>query len=188
MQSRVSEYLIYLAGPITGLTYDGATDWREYVRSRLPYPVVGLSPMRGKAELRGARLIRNSYSDPLKSGKGITGRDRFDVARSTAVLMNLLGARQVSIGTMLEDGWTDAYRKPLILALRDGDIHDHAMLREVATYVVDDLDRAVELVVKLVLPDPPPREPPLTLARLRGLAAAEAVDRALDQIDAQAEP
>ena len=42
-------HTVYLAGPITGLTYDGATDWRHAVAADLnSVGIKGLSPMRGK--------------------------------------------------------------------------------------------------------------------------------------------
>ena len=37
---------IYLAGPIAGLTEVEATEWRGWVRERLPYGIVGISPLR----------------------------------------------------------------------------------------------------------------------------------------------
>ena len=39
--------------------------------------------------------------------KGIVTRDRWDVAKADVVLMNLVGATQVSIGTMVELGWAE---------------------------------------------------------------------------------
>ena len=49
--------LVFLAGPISGLSYEGASDWREYVRKRLPDPLVGFSAMRGKPHLEGCDRI-----------------------------------------------------------------------------------------------------------------------------------
>ena len=39
--------------------------------------------------------------------------------RCDVVLMYLIGAKKVSIGTMIEAGWADAYRKPVVLVLED---------------------------------------------------------------------
>jgi len=49
---------------------------------------------------------------PLVSPPGAVGRDRFDVQTCDLLLVNLLGATSVSIGTMFELAWTDAWRKP----------------------------------------------------------------------------
>ena len=47
--------LVYLAGPITGLTFDGCTDWREYAKKSLAEAGIdGLSPMRAKDYLKYA--------------------------------------------------------------------------------------------------------------------------------------
>ena len=44
--------LVYLAGQISGLSYDGAVDWRKDAITRLDAEgITGLSPMRGKEYL-----------------------------------------------------------------------------------------------------------------------------------------
>ena len=73
--------------------------------------------------------------------------------RCDALLVNLLGAKKVSIGSVLEIGWADAFRKPIILAIeKEGNPHDHAELKEVANFIVDNLDEAIELAIKILLP------------------------------------
>ncbi len=86
--------MVYLAGPITGLTYDTATDWREMARGFLEtYNITGISPMRAKEYLGAEKRIEGSYEDTaLSSAKGITTRDRWDVSRSDVMLVNLLDA------------------------------------------------------------------------------------------------
>lgn len=40
---------VYLAGPITGLTFEGCKSWREYAIAKLePRGIRGLSPLRAK--------------------------------------------------------------------------------------------------------------------------------------------
>ena len=44
---------VYLAGPITGLTFEGCTDWRDYaIASLADNAIKGLSPMRAKEFLK----------------------------------------------------------------------------------------------------------------------------------------
>jgi nucleoside 2-deoxyribosyltransferase len=156
---------LYLAGPITGLNYKGATDWREAVEAELKPGIVSLSPMRGKKYLEALPIITDAraqqgslQNDPygfrqvMSSPKGITDRDRNDVLRSDAVLMNLLGAERISVGTMIEAGWADAFRKPVILVRENDSIHRHGMLDTIATYAVDNLDEALHLTRVLLLP------------------------------------
>lgn len=155
---------VYLAGPITGLNYKGANDWREAVKDELYPHIISLSPMRGKSYLSKLPVIgdarsqgdltKDSYglAQVMSSPAGITGRDRNDVMNSDAVLMNLLGAKTVSIGTMIEAGWADAFRKPVVLVRENDSIHRHGMLDSIATYAVDTLDEALHLTRVLLLP------------------------------------
>jgi nucleoside 2-deoxyribosyltransferase len=138
----------YLAGPITGLTYAGAIDWREYARERLhAMGIVGLSPMRGKTYLSREETIGDAYAQhPLSTRTGILTRDRFDVMRCDLLLVNLLGAERVSIGTAMEVAWADAFRKPVVLVDTDGSTHDHAFIRAIAGYVVPTLEAGLNIV------------------------------------------
>lgn len=153
---------VYLAGPITGLTYDGCTDWRDHASKELAAQgITCYSPMRAKEYLRSEGRLIGSYEDhPTATAKGITARDRFDVQTCDLVLMNLLGAERVSIGTMIEVGWADAWRKPIVLAiekpkwfvfLRKKNIHDHPMLSEIASFVVHSLAEAIDTTRAILL-------------------------------------
>jgi nucleoside 2-deoxyribosyltransferase len=144
---------VYLAGPIAGLTYDGATDWRETVEKYLSnYMIAAVSPMRSKEYLKTAGIIHAyGYSDLiLSSDKSIVTRDRFDVENCDVMLVNLLGAEKVSIGTMVEMGWADFNRKPMVVVMENGNIHVHAFVTELAGYVVDNLDSAL-FIIKAIL-------------------------------------
>ena len=99
----MKESLLYLAGPITGVSFDGCTDWREYVAGKLPKYIRGVSPMRGKKYLSNETAVKDAYENhPLSSSKGITCRDRFDTTRCDMVFVNFLGAKKASIGTVME--------------------------------------------------------------------------------------
>lgn len=137
---------IYLAGPISGKSYGEATEWRKQAALYLMDDIVPLSPMRGKEYLAGNPDIKGDYDAGREPGifstpAAIVARDRFDtMVRCDAVLFYLLGADKVSIGTMIEIGWADASRKPIILVIeKEGNIHDHAMVRQVAGFRTDDL-------------------------------------------------
>jgi nucleoside 2-deoxyribosyltransferase len=143
---------VYLAGPITGESYGGATDWRETVSMRLLQAgIVGLSPMRGKQYLQDVVDIADSYPAHIMSTeKAIVTRDTFDVQRCDAVLVNLLGAKRVSIGTMIEVGLAYAQRKPIVVVMEPDNIHQHAFVRQMAGYVLDNLDDAVRVTITLL--------------------------------------
>jgi nucleoside 2-deoxyribosyltransferase len=145
--------LVYLAGPITGLDYEGATDWRDLARRHLgDYGITGLSPMRGKSYLLGETSLADEYADrnPMSTAKGILTRDRWDATRADVLLVNLLGAERVSIGTMVELGWADLARIPVVVVMEPGNIHDHSFVRGIAGYVVASLDDALRLITTML--------------------------------------
>lgn len=148
--------LIYLAGPISGLTYDGCTDWRKYAEVRFNQRgILAASPMRAKEHLREYGVLHDGYEDhPLSTERGIMTRDRNDVTRCDLVFANLLGAKIVSIGTVMELAWADILRKPVVLCIEDkGNIHDHPMLREATGFrVVSDLDEALSIAEAVLAP------------------------------------
>ena len=147
------KFSVFLAGPITGLSYNAASDWREQVRKQLPEGIVGLSALRGKPHLKDKSRIRTTYEEyPLTTAKGIMIRDFNDVARCDIVFVNFLGAKEISKGTLLEIGWAYAMRKPIILAIEDeGNPHDNFMVRESAGFIVNDIEKAIKLIGDVIL-------------------------------------
>ena len=109
---------VYLAGPIAGLHYDAAQDWRSAVRDALAPEIDAFSPLRSKEYLRKEGVLRDQYAyAPLSSDRGITTRDHFDCQRCDIIFCNLLGANSVSIGTVMEIAWSYSYSKPLVLLM-----------------------------------------------------------------------
>lgn len=146
------EHYVYLAGPISELTYEGATDWREHVRGQLQWNIIWLSPMRGKDYLKGEQSLPQTYDQSvLSTESGIMGRDMNDVRRSDMLLVNLLGAKRVSLGTMLEVGAAFILNKPIVLVMEPtGNPHEHPMLRRACAWRVPTVDEGIA-VVKSVL-------------------------------------
>lgn len=143
---------VYLAGPITGLTYEGCTDWRfKAIEELAKFGIKGLSPMRGKAFLANLKLISGTgeeYKDMgvLATQKSVCARDRMDCTTSDLILMNLLGAKAVSIGTMVELGWADGARRPVVLVIEEGNPHHHMFVRELAGFIVPTLEEALAVI------------------------------------------
>jgi len=149
------KYICYLAGPITGESFAEANDWREKVKENLDSSIVGMSPLRGKNYLSQQDKILSSYeSIALSSGKGITTRDHNDCKRSDMLLVNLLGAKMVSIGTVMEIAWAYAYGVPTVVVMEEGNIHHHVMIRESVGFVVDTLEEATHIVNAVLTPEP----------------------------------
>lgn len=141
--------LVYLAGPITGLSYGGATSWREEAITELAkHGIVGLSPLRAKDYLLNETKLADEYDVVMSTGRGITTRDRFDCTRADLVLVNLLGADRVSIGTVMELAWADLSRTPIVLCIDDEENpHEHAMIREVVGWRVNSVQAAIDVVI-----------------------------------------
>ena len=155
----MSEKSVYLAGPITGLSYDGATDWRRSVIEDLrQVGIRGYSPMRAKEYLAHLDHISGSgreyeHLGVLSTSRGVMTRDRFDATRCDVLLVNFLGAKAVSIGTVMEIAWADANRIPIVCAVDQapGHPHDHMMVNEAIGFKVHSLEEAVHIVKAILL-------------------------------------
>jgi len=130
---------VYLSGPMTGCSFEEANDWRETAAHIFrSYDIETLSPMRG---------MRN---DCLMHPLTMTARDRTDLKGCDLVLMNLKGATKVSIGSMIELGWADLLRIPVIVVGTKGDMHSHVMVHSIIAGIYDDLSDAIELSLVLL--------------------------------------
>jgi nucleoside 2-deoxyribosyltransferase len=144
---------VYLAGPIKGLNYADATDWRLTVAAALygRAGIVSFDPMRGKGYLVGEDSIGDSYQGTfLSNDKAITIRDRYDVMRCGLVLANLRGANVASIGTAIEFGWADAFRIPVVAVMTEEDIMWHGMIRQLSLAVVPNLEIAIDVIIHIL--------------------------------------
>lgn len=150
--NALKKSLVYLAGPITGASYDTATEWRSLISKMLPEFIQSVSPMRGKNHLSTETSIRAEYyGHVLSSSRGIMTRDYNDVQRCDALLVNLLGTKRVSIGTAMEVAWAYMARKPVVLVIEDCDnVHDHPMICEAAGFRVDNLEDAADVLASIL--------------------------------------
>ncbi len=144
--------MVYLAGPITGCSYEGCTDWRcEAQNAMEDYPVTMLSPMRGKKYLANEKCIGNAYLCPLSCPRGIMTRDHWDATRCDILLVNFLGAKTVSIGTTMEIAWAWDHDIPIICIMEEtGNIHDHAMIQEAVGFRVETLEQALAIIKSML--------------------------------------
>lgn len=151
---------VYLAGPITGLDYEGASDWRGWVWRQLFTPDTDIecfSPMRGKPRLKELGEISGTAKEYQHMGafyepKGIVTRDRHDCTTADMILMNLLGSKQVSVGSMVELGWASAHDIPVVIVMEPDNIHRHVFTEQLAGFVVGTLAEGVEIVKGVLLP------------------------------------
>lgn len=150
--------IVYLAGPMKGLTYEQAIGWRHEAEDALrEYGIRVYSPMRAKEFLnRGTIRISNSreLDEPLETPIGMVTRDRHDVYNSNMVLFNTYGATAASIGTPIEIGWADAYRKPMVMVTdrKDDNPFVHSMVDALIGFQVYSIEDAAAICASVLLP------------------------------------
>ena len=146
---------IYLCGPITGISPDKSTDWRNYVSDALKPDILTIDPTRDNPDHVKRYKEDSSTEEDLWRfihGKGVVARDRMDVLRCEIVLANFLGAKDISIGSVGEIFWADAFRKPVIIVReKQGNPHDHGMINSIASWIFQDLEEAIEKIKVLLL-------------------------------------
>ena len=133
-------FTVYLARPITGGSYDEVMDYydaKEKFLHGLGYKT--LCPMRGKDYLRFEKHLKASgYTNlPVSTDHAIIERDRWMVGMADIVLVDLTGAKSVSIGCMMELAWAHDRGKHTIIVLEDGNPHRHAFVLEAADIVFE---------------------------------------------------
>ena len=147
-------YKIYLAGPVGGCDYDECTTWREtwidYFYCR--YDVECISPMRDKEYLKDDKCIDSvGYEDVLSCPKGIYARDRWDALRCDLLVVNLLGARKPSLGSVMEIAWANAVGTPIIVIMEDeGHVHEHILINEACGFRVRTVSEAQQLAASIL--------------------------------------
>lgn len=140
---------VYLAGPIKGLTFEDATAWRRIAAGQLNQKGIHtIDPV--ERELRKHQGALGCSADGVMSGqRAIVVKDRDHIRRADAMLVNLLGAGSVSIGTMIEFGWADAKRIPIVTIIEAGNPHDHSFVRELSGWVVSTIEDGVAVLSAL---------------------------------------
>lgn len=152
---------VYLAGPISGLSYDECVNWREEAKAALAkYGIRGFSPMRHKGYLSAEAKIEHDYPARVMScQKGIMTRDHYDVISSDAILVNLLGCtpegtNRVTVGTVMELAWAWDRRIPVVAVMeKEGNLHDHPMVREAIGFRVETVAEGIGVVKSILVHD-----------------------------------
>lgn len=152
------EGLVYLAGAIANVSGYEATQWREDASYVLR--LVGIdtrNPMRAKQFLSEQSMISSTFHDYEHRGtfftsRGIMTRDFNDVKQADALLVNLLGAKKPSLGTIMEMAWAFALQKPCVVVIEDtGNPHDlHPMIHEAMSFRVNTLEEGIRSVATIL--------------------------------------
>ncbi len=145
--------IVYLCGPMVGLTYDESNAWRMKADNFLgDHWIETLSPLRHlKPEDFDGVFTAEQYQTVMCSDRSITARDRLDVQRCDLMLANFEGVNRASMGSAIELGWADAYRKPVVGVITLGETpFDHPMIRDIVSWPCVTLDLALEVVVQVL--------------------------------------
>ena len=147
---------VFLCGPITGLTLEQAAGWRRRVTQELAAEALTIDPTRDTPD--PYPNVQDPETQPvsvgrLSHGKRTVARDRFDLERSDLVLACFLGAQRVSIGAVGEIFWADVLRKPVIIVRELDNPHNHDMLNEIAGWIFDNLEDAIDQIRQIVRPN-----------------------------------
>ena len=136
---------VYAAGPMANIDAAYARSWRSLLQLNVGNKAQIISPTRGSEHLEFYSMLGEGDS-PLRTSKGLTTRDRFDVQRCDIVFANFLGATKPSLGTCIEFGWADAFGKPVIAVMDKTNPHQHAMMNEIAGYIVPTLEEGIQVL------------------------------------------
>lgn len=146
---------VYLAGPMTGLTYKQALEWRRKASELLQeHGYKTLSPMRGHMKGPGAVIdgLEEAETSVGLTAKALKNRDKIDVKRSAALLVYFGGKEgSPSLGTAIEFGWADDEDIPIIVIGHPENPNiRHFLMQELITIVVPTLEDGVEALVSHV--------------------------------------
>ena len=144
--------LLYLSGPITGCSYADCIDWRKRVVRALPKWIEVISPLRDRHDVKDKKNIRDRYEgNVLASPEAIVEQNLLDVTTCDAMLVNLLGATRISIGTVAEIAWAKILKKPIVLIMEPkGSLHDHSIVLGCTPFRVATLEHGIELTITLL--------------------------------------
>lgn len=142
---------IYLAGPITGVSYKDTTQWRDTLE--FEPGIKGISPMRMKEFLSRKKKIGHSYPEQeiMGAARPIHTRDRYDCTHADAVLAYMPKeqaeiAGYPSLGTCIEMGWASAVGVPVVLVCDDKRVIGHPLVQGLAGWILPRLEDGVAAI------------------------------------------
>jgi nucleoside 2-deoxyribosyltransferase len=146
--------IIYLAGPISGKSYDEVVSLykdKSNFLNEVGYEV--LCPMTGKTYLRTELKFRESGYDgfPVSTNHAIFERDKWMVSNCDIILADLSNSGdRISIGTMMELAWASLLGKHTLIILPKDNVHKHAFVLESGDIVFETLEEANKYLIDLI--------------------------------------
>jgi len=143
--------LVYLAGPMTGMTMDQVTTWRKKATVMLEDSgFTVLDPSRGLVFLEPETIVKDAYEEEFAENKHVVfERDKFDSTRADILFVNLKHSTRISIGTMMEMAWAHLSGRFVCTVIeKEGNPHMHAFVREASSILFDDPEEACLYIVR----------------------------------------
>lgn len=141
---------LYLAGPISGLSYQEVVDRYAKLEQDLNAFQL-LSPMTGKGYLRNQiELKAHGYGNPVSTNHAIFERDTWMVARCDVMLALLKNSQHVSIGTCMELAIAAHLGKHTVTVMEKDNVHQHSFVLEASDIVFNTYDEAIAYLNELI--------------------------------------
>lgn len=80
----------------------------------------------------------------------LTTRDHLMVKKADVLVLDCLGAASISRGSLVETGWADELRKPVVLIAEEGNPHLFNMSRTLVSFIVPTRLKAAQVVNALL--------------------------------------
>lgn len=128
---------LYLAGPISGLTYDEANEERGTWEAKQEFRMcgwTGLNPLEGYEKLREVGKLDVWFEDdvPDSSPEQAVHADLRMIDAAAAVFANYSKGDRASIGTAAEIGYAFAKGKPIVTLMADYNPNHHPFVTELS--------------------------------------------------------
>lgn len=139
---------IYVAGSISHLKMKDAKNTFDNIK----YEIEQHTEHKAYCSLRHIHNIDNDTiirphshnEDYLSTDVSIFNRCRNDIRRADIVLFYLRDVKKVSIGSIYEMSLAYTLSKDIIVVMEDGNIHDHAFVKQSASYITDNILDVIE--------------------------------------------
>lgn len=150
---------IYIAGKISGNTYDECAAYFEETKKRLlSFGYEVLSPMTNKAYLRTEYHDRElpsagycNFVSPVATNHAIFERDQWCVRNCDIIYVNLINAdKNASIGCTMELAWGAILGKHTVVSMQKDNIHRHAFVLEAADIIFEEHEDAMTYLFKWI--------------------------------------
>jgi len=131
---------LYLAGPISGLTYEDAVADRHSWEAKQEFKLVGfqgISPLEGYEELAGQGTLPVMFEEIIEgSAEQAVHADLRMIDASVAVFANFTRESGPSLGTAAELGYAFAQGKPIVTLMPDDSVaNQHPFVLYLSSHV-----------------------------------------------------